>query len=81
MPRGLVYNISDIEKKAGISFKDKYTETKSIRKTGEFFGKFAGVYALSYSFIRYILKNQGVILNNRGGKHQRYTYREDKNAI
>jgi hypothetical protein len=55
MPKGLIYNIKDIEQKAGITFAEKYRDLQSCQKVGEFFGKFAGVYALSKSFIRYTL--------------------------
>lgn len=69
MPKGLIYNIKDIEQKAGITFAEKYRDLQSCQKVGEFFGKFAGVYALSKSFIRYTLKKQGVKLVGKGGNH------------
>lgn len=38
---------NEIEKESGIKLEDKYNETLSIYKTGEFYGPYHGVYAIS----------------------------------
>ena len=63
------YNWPEIESKAKKKLEDIYDKTQSLRLTGEFFGKYAGVYMLTANTVKAELLRRGVKLRGKGGNH------------
>jgi hypothetical protein len=65
------YNWQDLEKESGKTLEQVYAETKSLRKTGEFFGKAAKVYMLTGNTVKAELLRRNIKLNGKGGSRER----------